>query len=144
MAAAAWLSAPATTPPPDVIWLAAWSAAAGIAEPTEISLELSRWDNARPRRFSRSNSASPSFFCRRRRRSTSEPIPCPSRRPAGELARAYSGHSLRAGYVTSAAMKNVPERKIRRGSRHSSVAMLARYIRDAEEWSESGLKGVGF
>jgi integrase len=63
---------------------------------------------------------------------------------ADELADTFSGHSLRAGYCTAAAMAGVPEWKIRRRSRHRTAEMVARYVRAAEEWTDSGLKGVGF
>lgn len=43
----------------------------------------------------------------------------------------YSGHSLRAGYVTSQAHAGVAEWRIRRQTGHASNAMLARYIRDS-------------
>ena len=43
----------------------------------------------------------------------------------------YSGHSLRSGLVTSAAMAGVSSWKIREQTGHRSDAMLARYIRDA-------------
>lgn len=63
---------------------------------------------------------------------------------ARELANACSGHSLRAGFCTAAAMSGVPEWKIRRRSRHKTAEMVARYVRAAEDWKDSGLKGVGF
>lgn len=44
----------------------------------------------------------------------------------------YSGHSLRAGLATSAAMAGVPSWKIRQQTGHTSDVMLGRYIRDAE------------
>ena len=44
----------------------------------------------------------------------------------------YSGHSLRAGFVTSAAQAGVSSWKIREQTGHRSEAMLARYIRDGE------------
>jgi integrase len=47
----------------------------------------------------------------------------------------YSGHSLRAGLITSAAQAGVPTFKIRQQSGHASDAMLARYIRDGEMFS---------
>lgn len=47
--------------------------------------------------------------------------------PAG-----YSGHSLRAGFVTSAAQVGVANHKIRAQTGHASDAMLSRYIRDGE------------
>lgn len=47
--------------------------------------------------------------------------------PAG-----FSGHSLRAGFATSAAQTGVSTIKIRAQTGHASDAMLARYIRDGE------------
>ncbi|WP_229151697.1 site-specific integrase [Aurantimonas sp. VKM B-3413] len=44
----------------------------------------------------------------------------------------YSGHSLRAGFATSAAQAGAPSWKIRAQTGHGSDAMLARYIRDGE------------
>lgn len=44
----------------------------------------------------------------------------------------YSGHSLRAGLATSAAQAGVPTWKIRQQTGHASDAMLARYIRNGE------------
>lgn len=44
----------------------------------------------------------------------------------------YSGHSLRAGFATSAAMAGAPTMKIRAQTGHASDAMLSRYIRDGE------------
>lgn len=44
----------------------------------------------------------------------------------------YSGHSLRAGFATSAAQAGASTIKIRQQTGHSSDTMLARYIRDGE------------
>jgi integrase len=44
----------------------------------------------------------------------------------------YSGHSLRAGLVTSAALAGVSSWKIRQQTGHKSDAMLQRYIRDSQ------------
>lgn len=44
----------------------------------------------------------------------------------------YSGHSLRAGLATSAAMAGVSSWKIRQQTGHASDAMLSRYIRSGE------------
>ena len=44
----------------------------------------------------------------------------------------YSGHSLRAGFATSAAQAGVSTLKIRAQTGHASDTMLARYIRDGE------------
>jgi integrase len=54
--------------------------------------------------------------------------------PAG-----YSGHSLRAGLATSAAQAGVSARKIRQQTGHASDAMLARYIRDGELFTENAV-----
>jgi integrase len=47
--------------------------------------------------------------------------------PAG-----YSGHSLRAGFATSATRAGVSTFKIRQQTGHASDAMLARYVREGE------------
>jgi integrase len=44
----------------------------------------------------------------------------------------YSGHSLRAGFATSAAKAGVSILKIRAQTGHTSDAMLSRYVRDGE------------
>lgn len=49
----------------------------------------------------------------------------------------YTGHSLRAGFATSAAQAGVPTHKIRAQTGHASDAMLARYIRDGSLFTEN-------
>jgi integrase len=44
----------------------------------------------------------------------------------------YSGHSLRAGFATSAAQAGISTMKIRAQTGHASDAMLARYVREGE------------
>jgi integrase len=44
----------------------------------------------------------------------------------------YSGHSLRAGFATSATRAGVSTFKIRQQTGHASDAMLLRYVRDGE------------
>lgn len=56
---------------------------------------------------------------------------------AGYEPLAYSGHSLRAGLATSAAQAGVPSLKIRQQTGHASDAMLTRYIRDGELFTEN-------
>lgn len=51
---------------------------------------------------------------------------------AGLDATGYSGHSLRAGFATSAAQAGVSSWKIRAQTGHASDAMLSRYIREGE------------
>jgi integrase len=48
---------------------------------------------------------------------------------AGLDPRGYSGHSLRAGFITAASLAGVASWRIRRQTGHSSDATLARYIR---------------
>jgi integrase len=61
---------------------------------------------------------------------------------AKELVRRYSGHSLRAGFVTSAAAVDVPALRIAGHTRHASLEMVSRYCREADKYSRSALKGV--
>jgi integrase len=49
----------------------------------------------------------------------------------------YSGHSLRAGLATSAAQSGVPASRIKAQTRHASDAMLSRYIREGELFTEN-------
>ena len=56
----------------------------------------------------------------------------------------FSGHSLRAGLITEAARRGYSERAIARTSRHASVAVLRRYVRHADIWTENvTAKGIG-
>jgi integrase len=63
---------------------------------------------------------------------------------ADELVALVSGHSLRAGYATSAAARDMPGYRIQQHTRHKSAQMVVEYIREADKWTKSGLKGVGF
>lgn len=58
-------------------------------------------------------------------------------RQAGIDPGAYSGHSLRAGFATSAAMAGASTLKIRRQTGHTSDAMLARYIREGDLFTDN-------
>jgi integrase len=49
----------------------------------------------------------------------------------------YSGHSLRAGLATSAAQSGAASWKIRQQTGHASDAMLIRYIRDGELFTDN-------
>ena len=55
----------------------------------------------------------------------------------GLPATAYSGHSLRAGLVTSAAKAGVSFLKIQQQTGHRSTEMLTRYIRDANVFQDN-------
>jgi site-specific recombinase XerC len=63
---------------------------------------------------------------------------------ADELALEVSGHSLRAGGITSQHEAGVPIEVIQRQSRHRRLDTLVAYIRPAEEQRDDGLAKVGF
>ncbi len=54
----------------------------------------------------------------------------------------YSGHSLRAGFATSATMNGVEERRIARQTRHKS-SVVRTYIRDGEVFLRNASREVG-
>lgn len=54
----------------------------------------------------------------------------------------FSGHSLRAGLATSAAMAGASSWKIRQQTGHKSDAMLARYIRDGDVFNDNATGAV--
>jgi integrase len=54
-----------------------------------------------------------------------------SEKDANELVEPISGHSLRAGYATSAAARNMPAYRIQSHTRHKSAQVVAGYIREA-------------
>lgn len=49
----------------------------------------------------------------------------------GKRVSGFSGHSLRAGLATSAAIAGATEASIQKQTGHKSVLILRRYIRDA-------------
>jgi len=51
----------------------------------------------------------------------------------------FSGHSLRAGFVTSAALRDAPEDAIATQTGHRSVAVLRSYIRRATIWERNAV-----
>jgi integrase len=54
----------------------------------------------------------------------------------------YSGHSLRSGFVTSAAIAGVPVWKIKAQTGHASEAALGRYIRVCELFGANAVSAV--
>ncbi len=56
---------------------------------------------------------------------------------AGINPEGYSGHSLRSGFATSAAMAGVATWRIRKQTGHASDVMLARYVRDGEMFTDN-------
>lgn len=63
---------------------------------------------------------------------------------AKDMAAAFSGHSLRAGFTTTAARNKIPSYDIRNHTRHKSVQTVEGYIREADKLTDSVLKGIGF
>lgn len=55
----------------------------------------------------------------------------------------FSGHSMRAGFATSAALAGVEERLIMRQTRHRSAQTVRRYIRDGELFARNISKEIG-
>jgi hypothetical protein len=51
---------------------------------------------------------------------------------------------LRAGFIASAAEKNIPVYVIQEHSRHATAEMVKGYIRHADKWSNSPLHKFGF
>src|SRR3954471_6726139 len=55
----------------------------------------------------------------------------------------FSGHSLRAGFVTSAARAGEPERRIMRQTGHKSIEMVLRYVRRADIFKDNSVRSLG-
>ncbi|MAQ95625.1 MAG: integrase [Rhodothermaceae bacterium] len=55
----------------------------------------------------------------------------------------YAGHSLRAGFATTAARAGKPDRAIQKQTRHKSAAMLAEYVREGRLFDENASEGIG-
>ncbi len=62
---------------------------------------------------------------------------------AGLDEKEYSGHSLRAGFVTQAAVNGATDRAIMNQTKHRSRAMVDRYVRLASIWTENGAMKLG-
>ena len=55
----------------------------------------------------------------------------------------YAGHSLRAGFATTAARAGKPDRAIQKQTRHKSAAMLAEYVREGRLFDDNASDGIG-
>jgi integrase len=62
---------------------------------------------------------------------------------AGLDASLFSGHSLRAGLCTSAALNGASERKIMDQTRHRSSVMVRKYIRDSNLFRDNAAGTAG-
>lgn len=54
----------------------------------------------------------------------------------------FAGHSLRSGFVTSAARAKVSDRNIMKQTGHKSHAMVSRYVRDATVFDDNAVKEI--
>jgi integrase len=61
---------------------------------------------------------------------------------AGLDPKRLSGHSLRAGFATAAALAGKPHHAIKAMTAHKSDAMLARYMRAADAWRDNAASGL--
>lgn len=61
----------------------------------------------------------------------------------GLASASFSGHSLRAGFVTSAARAGEPERRIMRQTGHKSIEMVLRYVRQANIFKDNAANALG-
>lgn len=64
-------------------------------------------------------------------------------RAIGKYSGKFSGHSLRVGFVTAAAMAGVSEKSIADQSGHQSLTVLRKYIRDASVFRNNAASKVG-
>ncbi len=55
----------------------------------------------------------------------------------------YAGHSLRAGLATAAAAGGATERDIMQQTRHRTIEMVRRYIREGSLFRENASAAVG-
>lgn len=62
---------------------------------------------------------------------------------AGIAESGFSGHSLRAGFATVAAMNGASEREIQRSTGHISLDVLRRYIRDGDLFRLNASRKLG-
>ena len=68
---------------------------------------------------------------------------CRQGRRAGLDPARYAGHSRRAGLATAAAMAGAEERDIMHQTRHTSVAVARKYIRDGSLFRANAAATVG-
>jgi len=62
---------------------------------------------------------------------------------AGKDSAAFSGHSLRAGHATQAAMSGASERSIMNQTGHRSLKMVRRYIREGRLFEDNAASKLG-
>ena len=63
---------------------------------------------------------------------------------AAAMMQAFSGHSMRSGFVSSAVDKEKALVDLAPHTRHKSLSTLQGYVRNRDQWKRSPLFGVGF
>jgi integrase len=138
--AAVTLAIPATDMPSAVEWLQAWVQAAN-SQPGEPGFKaVNSRQQIAPERL-RPESVNLVVKARVARYAKAKGK---SKKEAAELARQFSGHSMRAGFATSAADNDVGLSQLATHTRHKSLETLQGYVRSSEQWRKSPLKGLGF
>ena len=61
----------------------------------------------------------------------------------GKAPGAFSGHSLRRGFVTEAARNGASERAIAKQTGHHSIVVLRGYIEDATVFEDNAVASLG-
>jgi integrase len=120
-------------------WLESWIEIARVKPGTPIFRPISRWGRIEQARIA-AESVTDILKSRALDYARAKKMPAHE----GQLfASRFTSHSCRRGYCTSASLAGLSLGEIRKRSRHSSDALLAGYINDAEGWRFSGLRGVG-
>jgi integrase len=123
------------------VWLDRWRAHAKIAPGQPIFRAIDKWGCIRPLRLA-PDAVRKILKARMLVHGRATGL---SDKEDDLLARAYTSHSMRRGYCSTASEAGLSLGQIRRRSRHATDEVLGRYIRDAESWRTSGLgEGVGF
>jgi integrase len=133
------LPVPAEDMPAAITWVRRWVALAGTEDRAPLFRPIDRMGTISDKRLTAKSVAE----IIRKRVQALKRAEGASEEDAFDEAQSVSGHSLRAGFCTTAALKEVPEWKIRRRVRHATAEMTARYVRAAETWADSGLRGIG-
>jgi hypothetical protein len=119
-------------------WLNAWIELAKISPGTALFRSVSRWGRIGQTRLkSRA-------ICEIIRRRVQRQLVADGTKPTDAFMRAqrFTGHSLRAGLVSTTADRRVPLWKMQQRSRHKSADILLDYVRIAEDRRDSAVKGL--
>ena len=129
---------PAADAPLAMAWMDHWVRAAGRQPGRLVFCQISRADRVIPRPMS------PTAVTAVVRTLVHEYLLAGGMEPVSAWAAAsrFRSHSLRAGYATEAADRGVVLSRIQDHCRHRSPVTTAGYVRLAQDWANSGLKGL--